>query len=278
MYWCRCLLILLLSGNCWAAGEYVIAAGAEGDSADGLAGSLFGDVALGDRTWLSGGVARTRVDLGFRDTLRTWYADIGIDHNFDPVGIRVGAAYWGDNDLLDSLDGRLSGYVRGDWGLVGLDYEYRDFELELPPRDIFARREARFHAHGIGMSSRFNISETASVHLRGISYDYSIDLRLDTNRDIVSFLSVSRLSLINSLVDYRVSAGLGLSMGLRHLQLDIAQWKGAVAGSITNSYSIRYTTPIGQRSDIEFGLGYDDSEAYGDVTFFSVYLFFYGGT
>ena len=36
-------------------------------------------------------------------------------------------------------------------------------------------------------------------------------------------------------------------------------------------------TPIGNRSDIEFGLGYDDSENFGEATIFSVYLYFYGG-
>ena len=29
-------------------------------------------------------------------------------------------------------------------------------------------------------------------------------------------------------------------------------------------------------TDIEFGLGYDDSELYGDVVFFSLYAYFYG--
>ena len=31
------------------------------------------------------------------------------------------------------------------------------------------------------------------------------------------------------------------------------------------------------KTDIEFGVGYDDSELYGDLTFFSVFLYFYGG-
>jgi hypothetical protein len=57
---------------------------------------------------------------------------------------------------------------------------------------------------------------------------------------------------------------------------DVAQWEGAVAGARTNSYSLRFMTPIGDRSDIEFGIGYDDSDTYGEVTVFSVYLYFYG--
>ena len=278
MSWYRGIVLLLLAGNCWAAGEWVIGAGAQGDSADGLVGAAFGDLAVGDDTWLSGSLARTVVDLDFRDTLRTWYADIGIDHKFDPIGIRVGAAYWGDNDILDSVDARLSAYVRGDSGYLGLNYEYRDFELDLPPVGVFPGRDAQFHANGVGLTGRVSMADNVSVHFGGMTYDYSVDLRLDTNRDIVDFISVSRLSLITSLVDYRANIGIGIDMGLQHLEFDVAQWEGAVAGSRTNSYSVRFLAPLGNRSDIEFALGYDDSESYGEVTVFSVYLYFYGGT
>jgi len=276
MCWSRCLLLLLLSGNSWAAGEYVIAGGVEADSADGMAAALFGDVAIGDDTWLSGGIARSNVDLELRDELKTWYADIGIDHYFDPAGIRLGAAYWGDDDILDSVDLRTSLYFRGESGSLSLDYEFRDFELVLPQVDRFSRRRATFDAHGIGIAARLDLTERVDVSLKGIAYDYSVNLRLDPNRDIVNVISVTRLSLINSLVDYRANVGLGIDFGLKRLEFDIAQWEGAVAGARTNSYSLRFLTPVGKRSDIEFGIGYDDSDTYGQVTVFSIYLYFYG--
>lgn len=276
MCWSRCLLLLLLSGNSWAAGEYVIAGGVEADSADGMVAALFGDVAIGDDTWLSGGVARSRVDLALRDELETWYADIGIDHYFDPAGIRLGAAYWGDDDILDSVDLRTSLYFRGDSGSLSLDYEFRDFELVLPQVDRFSRRRATFDAQGIGIAARLDLTDRVDVSLKGIAYDYSVDLRLDPNRDIVNVISVTRLSLINSLVDYRANVGLGIDFGLKRLEFDIARWEGAVAGARTNSYSLRFLTPVGQRSDIEFGIGYDDSDTYGQVTVLSVFLYFYG--
>lgn len=276
MCWSRCLLLLLLSGNGWAAGEYVIAGGVEADSADGMAAALFGDVAIGDDTWLSGGIARSNVDLELRDELKTWYADIGIDHYFDPAGIRLGAAYWGDDDILDSVDLRTSLYFRGDSGSLSLDYEFRDFELVLPQVDRFSRRRATFDAQGIGIAARLDLTERVDVSLKGIAYDYSVNLRLDPNRDIVNVISVTRLSLINSLVDYRANVGLGIDFGLKRLEFDVAQWEGAVAGARTNSYSLRFLTPVGKRSDIEFGIGYDDSDTYGQVTVFSIYLYFYG--
>jgi len=276
MSWFRYLPLLLLSGNSWAAGEFVIAGGAEVDSADGLAVALFGNVAVGDETWLSGSIARSRVDLELRDELQTWYADIGVDHYFDPAGFRLGVAYWGDDDILDSVDLRASLYFRGDRGSLSFDYEYRDFELVLPRIGMLSRRRVNFDANGVGLGARLDLTDTIDLSVKGIAYDYSVDLRLDPNRDIVNLISVSRLSLINSLVDYRANIGLGIDFGFKRLEFDIAQWEGAVAGARTNSYSLRFLTPVGERNDIEFGIGYDDSESYGQVTIFSIFLYFYG--
>lgn len=277
MSWSRAVALLLLSGNCWAAGEYVIAGGLQGDSADGLAAALLGDLAVGEATWLSAGLARSSVELPIRDELETWYGDIGLDHFFDPAGVRLGLAYWGDNSVLDSRDARASLYFRGSSGSLSFDYEFRDLELELPEFDFIRRRQVNFDANGFGLGARLDLSERVDVRFKGMSYDYSVNLRRDPNRDIVNLISVTRLSLLNTLVDYRASASLGIDFGLKRLEFEFAQWQGAVEGSRTNSYSLRFLAPIGSRNDIEFGLGYDDSESYGEVTVFSVYLYFYGG-
>jgi hypothetical protein len=276
MSWSRGIVLLLLSGPGWAAGEFVVGAGGEGDSLDGVAAAVFGDVALGEKTWLAASAAHTSVDLELRDTLTTWYTDLGLDHNFGPLGIRIGAAYWGDSDVLDSVDGRLAAYVRSDGGYLSFNYEVRNFELDLPELDIFPRREVEFDANGFGLSGRLSLTDNVGAHFGGITYDYSVDLRVDENRPIVDYISVSRLSLVTSLVDYRANVGIGVDLGSRHLEFDVAQWRGAVTGSRTNSYSVRFLTPIGNRSDVEFGLGYDDSERFGEATIFSVFLYFYG--
>ncbi len=272
----RFVVLLLLSANGWAAGEYVVAGGLQADSADGLAVALLGDLAVGEETWLSAGLARSSVELPIRDELETWYGDVGLDHFFDPAGVRFGLAYWGDDSVLDSTDARASLYFRGASGSLSFDYEFRDLELELPETGFTRRRQVNFDANGYGFGARLDLSEDVDVRFRGMSYDYSVDLRLDPNRDIVNLFSVTRLSLLNSLVDYRASASLGIDFGLKRLEFELAQWEGAVAGSRTNSYSVRFLAPIGKRNDIEFGLGYDDSENYGEVTVFSVYLYFYG--
>ena len=273
----RCFALLLLSGNTWAAGEYVLAGGVQGDSADGIAAVLLGDLAVGDETWLSAGLARSSVELPIRDELETWYGDIGLDHYFNPAGVRLGLAYWGDSSVLDSTDARASLYFRASGGSLSFDYEFRDLELELPELDFLRRRQVNFDANGYGLGARLDLTDSVDVRFKGMSYDYSINLRRDPNRDIVNLISVTRLSLLNSLVDYRASLTLGIDFGLKRLEFEAGQWEGAVEGSRTNSYSVRFLAPISNRNDIEFGLGYDDSENYGQVTVFSVFLYFYGG-
>ena len=273
----RYAALLLLSTNAWAAGEYVIAGGVQADSADGIAGVVLGDLAVGEKTWLSAGIARSSVELPVRDELETWYGDVGLDHYFDPAGVRLGLAYWGDNSVLDSTDARAALYVRGSSGSLSFDYEFRDLELELPEFDFIRRRQVNFDANGFGLGARVDLSDRVDVRFKGMSYDYSVNLRLDPNRDIVNLISVTRLSLLNTLVDYRASLSLGIDFGLRRLEFEAAQWEGAVEGSTTNSYSVRMLLPIGRRNDIEFELGFDESENYGEVTVFSVLLYFYGG-
>lgn len=277
MSWPRTVALLLLSGQCWAAGEYVVAGGVQGDSADGIAFVLLGDLAVGEETWLSAGVARASVDLNDRDELQTWYGDLAIDHFFDPAGVRLGVAYWGDSSLLDSTDLRASLYFRGGRGYLSFDYEFRDFELDLPAFDFLRRRQVNFDANGFGLGARLDLTDEVDLRFRGMSYDYSVNLRFDPDRELVNLISVTRLSLLNTLVDYRASLGLGIDFGLKRVEFEVAQWEGAVAGSRTNSYSLRFLTPISARNDIEFELGYDDSENYGEVTVFSVLLYFYGG-
>lgn len=275
---CRVAALLLLTSTAVAdQGDYIIAGGIESDTAGTLAGTLLSDYSIGEETWLSLAVARTEVDLEQTQSLSTSYLDAGLDHYFDPVGVRVSAAYWGDNEILDSLDTRLSLYLRERRYSISAEVEHRDFEFDIPASRFFDAREVGFDALGFGATARTDVSENVSLLFSGVSYDYSVDLRLDQNRPIAQLLNVSRLSLINSLIDYRASAGVGIDQGLSQWTVNLATWRGAVDQSRTVSATARFLTPLGDRTDIEFGLGYDDSELYGNVTFFSLFLYFYGG-
>ncbi len=270
------LVLPLLACRAVAGEGYILGAGLEGDSQDGFAVSLLGEFGVAKDTWISAAVARNTAESALQQDLDTWFADLGVDRWWNPLGIRAGVAYWGDNDTLDSTDFRGSAYWRNDRLSISGDYQYRDFEIILPATDFFASRKAGFGADGVGLSARVEITDTVSFGLSGMDYDYDVNLKLDSNRPLLQLLTFSRLSLINSLVDYRATATLALDAGKRRWHIDIGTWKGEVDGATTRTATVRFLNPISDASDIEFALGVDDSELYGNVTFFSVFLFFYG--
>ena len=273
----RFVPVLLLAGHSvLAADGFMIGGGAESDSDGGLSVALIGAVGITEDTWLSAGVAQSNVDLLSDRELDTRYADIELDHHFDPIGVRIGAAYWGDSDVLESHDWRASMYYRSDITTLSFEYEYRDFDFIIPSTDFLASRRVMFDADGFGLAARFKTSENTSIRLRGMKYDYSVPFRPVENVDAARLISVSRLSLINSLVDHRASLSLSIDQGLKNWDIDLSTWESIIDGSRTRSLTVRYLVPMTDKTDIEFGAGYDESELYGDVTFFSVYLFFYG--
>ena len=276
---CSCrafLLLLFVSASASAADGFLLGGGAESDSDGGLSATLIGGVGLGLDTWLSAGFAKSSVDLVSGRKLDTLYADIELDHFFDPIGIRVGAAYWGDSDVLESNDWRGAMYFRNDKAALSLEYEFRDLDFVIPSRDFLASRRVMFDADGFGASARINTSQNTSLRLRGIKYDYSIPFRPVENVDAARLISVTRLSLINTLVDHRASVSLSIDRGLKNWDIELSTWESILDRSRTRSLTVRYLMPMTDKTDIELGIGYDDSELYGDVTFFSLYLFFYG--
>jgi len=275
----RYLVLLLLAGSAHAdSNGFLIGGGFEGDSDSAIRGSMLAGVGIGEDTWLSAGLSQSTVELPNRRDINSLYADLELDHYFDPVGVRVGVSYWGDSDILDSNDWRASLYWRGDKVTLSGEYEFRDFDFIVPSIDLASVREFAFDADGIGLRARFELSDSVSMSLSGKSYDYSVDFVPDENRDVISLFTVTRLSLINSLISDTASFELSLDQGLNRWEIDWSTWKGEVDRSRTNSVTVRYLLPLTGKSDIEFGLGYDDSDTYGDVTFFSVFLYFYGGS
>jgi len=255
----------------------MLGGGIETDTEKGSSAALISGLGVGENTWLSAGIAKSSLELSTGQDLESWYADVELDHNFDPVGVRIGAAYWGDSDVLESDDLRASLYYKNHKVTLSADYEYRDFNFIVPSIDLSTSREFMFDADGIGVTARFQTGENSSLRFKGIKYDYSVPFRPLENIDAARLLSVSRLSLINSLVDNRMSISLGIDRGQKRWEFDFSSWEGAINRSRTNSLTFRFLRPMTDKTDIEFGIGYDDSELYGDVMFLSLYLYFYGG-
>lgn len=267
-------LLILLSGPVLAEG-YVLGAGAEGDSADGRAFSAFGDFGLTDNAWLSLAAMTAETEGVIRDN-ETLLGRASLDYFFDPVGLRIGGGYWGNADILDSRDLSAALYVRGNGGSLSLEYENRRFEFDLQS-DLLRGRTAKFSADGWGLSSRIALGERVNVYLGGMVYDYSRNLRIQPDIDVLAFVSNSRLSMINNLVDDRFTGGIEFKFGLRSLDLTAGQWQTAVDGSRIDSYSIGFLTPVGDRFDAEFRVSMDDSETFGRTTALSFYLYYFGG-
>ena len=276
MRWLSYLLPLFAASIAQADGNYMLGGGLEADDDNGFRGSLFAGVDLGNNTWLSTGVASSSVDLPFNRSGDIVYADLEIDHFFEPLGIRFGVGYWGDPDLLNSTDVRGALYYQNAKFHIAGEFEHRDFDFTIPPIGQFPGREFTFTGDGVGARLRYRFTDLFSVSLSGMQYDYSVDFQPDVARDAERLVTISRLGLINSLIDSRASIDFIFDLGDRRWQLDFSTWDGALDRSTTESFTVSYLHPASNRIDLEFSIGYDRSDLYGDVTFASIFLYFYG--
>jgi hypothetical protein len=255
--------------------DVILGFGGETDTASGRAVAVFADLGVADRTWLSATIAGTRTG-GFAGGLQTLYADLGFDHWFDPIGFRIGGGYWGDDELLDSNDFRASVYFRNSKTMVSVDYEWRDFDFTIVNDFLPAPRVFEFSSEGYELSTRFELSDAVSFSLGGMSYKYSRDINLQPNIDVLRRFSTSRLGLMNSLLDYRVTASIDRSFGPRSISLVLEQWQTAIDQGIVNSIGAGLLTPMGNLSDLEFRLSFDESDDFGSTLTLSAFFYFFG--
>ncbi len=258
-----------------ASAEHVVSIGVEADTEESKAVSLLGSFAVASDSWLTASVSRSRSEDRLFD-LETLFADLGFDHHFDPIGLRVGVGYWGDADLLESNDARAALYFRNDRFSLSLDYERRAFDLTVRSLLLDEPRRVEFDADGVGVSARLALNDAVSVYANGMRYDYSRNIALEPNIDVLRVFALSRLSMMNSLLDDRVGGGLEWSVGTRLIDLRVTSWRTAVFGDRVDSIGIGLLTPLGDASDIELRLETDDSDTVGQATVFSVFLYFYG--
>ena len=270
------LATLLWSASVSAGGGYIVGTSGEADTSNGRAISVFVDYGLTEKTWLAGALAKTNTggDLGGLDTI---YMDASVEHSFGLVGLKAGAAYWGDDDILDSNDLRGSIFFRTEKGSITVNYEVRDFDFVFSrPAQSDVVRTAEFSATGIGGAGWLKVGNSSSLYVSGMVYEYSRDIRLQENIDNLRFLSTSRLSLMNSLIDYRVSGGMDFQFGSKIFDLTLSTWQTALDGGRVNSIAVGFTAPSGIASDLDLRLAYDDSQNYGSTVAFAVSFYFFG--
>lgn len=266
---------MLTGGAAAETDGYIIGAGAEADTAGGRAVTVFGDLGVTNETWVSGTLAWTTTGSGPR-SLDTINADLAVDHWFEPLGIRVAAAYWGDDEVLDSSDLRASIYFRNDALSISADYERRNFDLTIGASVLPRPRVIEFYADGYGAKARFDVGDATALSVGGMSYSYSRDINLQPNADILRIFSSSRLGLMNSLLDYRFHGGIDWSVGLRTIDLRFERWQTAIDQGTVDSIGTGFLTPVSQSSDAEIRLSYDYSDTFGKTITFSLFFYFYG--
>ncbi|HZD53712.1 MAG TPA: hypothetical protein VE175_11745 [Woeseiaceae bacterium] len=268
------LLFICCAGSASAEG-YIVALGAETDTDDSRSFSAFGELSTGENTWVSAGAAGSRTD-GPDGRFDAIYADARLDHLFDPVGIRLAAAYWGDPDVLDSVDLRASIYIRKErWSLSG-DFERRDYDLVIGPPLIRASRTIGFGANGLGFAGRLKTSDRVSAYLGGMWYDYSGTVSAESRITDLRYLSLTRLILAHGLLDSKAHAGVEVELGEKSLDFRYSIWRGFADHGRIDSLGIGYVMPLSASTDLELRLSRDDSDTFGDSTVFSIYLYFFG--
>ncbi len=258
------------------ATDFLLGLGVEGDSADGRAISAFADIEYGDKAWLSFAGIKSETDAITRSN-EIVFAELNVDYFFDPVGLRIGGSYWGDSDILDSRDVSMSLYVVGNAGSMSIDYQKRKFEFDLQT-GLSRGQTVEFSVDGFGISSRLAFSERINFYLGGMVYDYSKDLRIQPDINLLAYVSRSRLTAIGSLIDHRISTGLEYRFGLKSVDVSVGQWQTAVDDRRVDSYSFGFLTPVLDRFDAEFRLSLDKSETYGKTTAVSFHLYYFGGS
>ncbi|MEX0976014.1 MAG: hypothetical protein WDZ50_02820 [Woeseia sp.] len=250
--------------------------GAELDTEEGRALSAALDIAAGSKTWVSAAVAHSHSD-GFAGGVESRYAVLELDRSFSSAGIRIGAAYRDNADVLDSIDLRASIYLRQDAYRLSVDLERRDFDLALQSPLQPEARTIDFTADGIGLTGSLRTGKRTSFFAGGMWYDYSRNIRLQQDIESLRYLSRSRLTLMNGLLDNRWHAGMEIEFGLKSLDVGFSRWQTAVGHGRVDSISIGFLMPLGKTSDIEFRLAFDDSANYGNSSVFSVFGYFFGG-
>jgi hypothetical protein len=265
-------LFLFCAGAAGADG-YSLGLGAEADDASGRALSGLAELALGEATWISGAAGVSRSD-GPGGRYDGFYADVGIDRFFEPLGVRFAVAWQGDSDVLDSTDFRTSLYLKSDRASLSADYERRAYDLVIDLPLLRQERTLEFGADGFGLTGRVKAGENVSLYAGGIRYHYDDTASIGA-RDL-SFLSLSRLVLAHGLLDTKAHAGVEIELGERSLDLRYARWEAILGQGRIDSIGVGWLTPIGGRSDLELRLSHDDSDEFGDSTVLSVFLYFYG--
>lgn len=276
---------LLMAGMLTAASasgaEYVLAAGFSVDDNDGLSVSLFGDVAVGESTWLGMSLAATEARAADVE-IQSRAASINLAHQIGKVLVNASAGVWGDPDALDSSDFSLGLTYAGAKWRVGVEALRRDLDLTFSfvPDDFSAApvsRAASAKADGVAARIRYETEGDVSWSLRGKRFDYNRNLDRLTVLDFARRLVPTTLILADGLRDTSISAAVEWPLGDHLVGIELSRDQLGVGDIDIDGIALSWVRPVRTRSDLEFILGMSRADA-DDSVYLQVLYYFFGGS
>lgn len=263
------------TGGDWAL---ILSAVQDEESYESLFASF--NLAIQEDTWLSltGGSSRAP---STEQSVRASLFELGIDHDFGPLGLGLSAEQWGDSDNLESKDLRAEMFFRRDRFRLALVHESRDIDIFFSgfgaapvATDL---RKVGIDADGIGLNWRVRLAPDWQTYGSWMDYDYPRGVRLIPRADRLNLLSTSTVTLANSFIEEYRTFGLEHSLGLKLINVDFGQDRSSIDGEKLRSISASILWPVAARMDLEFRLGSSRASRFGSTLYGGLTLLIYGG-
>jgi len=232
-------------------------------------------------TWLSASIGASRAPSDETDVSAD-LVELGIEHDFGPVGINLSHRDWGDANNLESGAWRAQLFVDSEKFRFALVHERRDIDIFFSaggnaPLATDLRRIG-IDADGTGIDWRYRFTPQWQVYGSWMDYDYPLATRLVPRADRLGLLSTSAVTLAYGFVESYTTLGVERElMGSRLLNFDLARDRSTIDGSTLFSASVSLLLPVAQRMDLELTLGSSDSSRLGSTLYGGLALLFYRG-
>jgi hypothetical protein len=231
---------------------------------------------LSETTWLSLTAGSSRAPSSDAE-VKAGLLAAGIEHNFGPVGIAVGAERWGDENDLESGDWREEIFVANERFRVGLLLEQRDVDIYFSGGPLLNGRRAAIEADGIGLGGRVRLAPLWRLYGSWMDYDYPPGIALIPRAESLGLLSASAATLAYSLADRYARVGIERKVGRKLVNLDLGSDRSAIDGAVLRSVSAAVLWPVGRRMDLEVHVGTSQVESEPSSVYGGISLIIYGG-
>ena len=237
------------------------------------------NLALLDETWISLTAGRSRAPSTEQD-VRANLIELGIDHNFGPVGIGFSAERWGDANNLESSDRQVEIFFAGDRYRLALVREDRDIDIYFSGAGapiLTDLRRVGIDADAVGLNWRYRFAPNWQTYGSWMDYDYPRGVRLLPRIDRLNLLSTSAVTLAHSFIEQYQTVGLERSLGLKLINFDYSQDRSSIDGERLKSIGASILWPVAPRMDLEFRIGNSRASGFGSTTYGGLTLLIYGG-